>query len=330
MTRDAVNGRNGSGARSGARTLDLLAAPLTAPILRALGEGPKRQAELRHEVGLPAQTTLRTQLKKLSEPGAVVKRRRNRFPGVLEYELSDAGRDLLPVTGTLDRWLDRAPEGPGELGSPPARAAVKALTEGWSTAMLRALAAQPLTLTELDDLIAALNYPSVERRLAAMRVAGLVEAREGGGRGTPYEVTAWARGGVAPVAAAVRWELRHAPAETAPVGKLDVETAFLLVADLLSLPTGMSGRCRLTVELPRENGNMRTGILLSIRGGRLTVTTTKLEQHVDTWVTGPLRAWLSAAIDGDLAHLTLGGEGPLARSLLGALHSSLFPLATRD
>ncbi len=43
--------------------------------------------------------------------------------------------------------------------------------------MLRALAAGSLSLTELDRLIGALSYPSLERRLVAMRLAGLVGAR---------------------------------------------------------------------------------------------------------------------------------------------------------
>ncbi|HXS47363.1 MAG TPA: winged helix-turn-helix transcriptional regulator, partial [Solirubrobacterales bacterium] len=147
-----VNG-SGNGARSGAQTLALLASPLNILILRALSEGPKRQTELRRVAGAPAQTTLRAHLQGLSEIDAIVKSRRNRFPGVLEFELTEAGRDLLSVTTALGRWLRCAPEGPLELGSDAAKAAVKALADGWSTTMLRALAAGPLSLTELDHII---------------------------------------------------------------------------------------------------------------------------------------------------------------------------------
>ena len=43
--------------------------------------------------------------------------------------------------------------------------------------MMRALAARPLSLTELDSLISDLSYPALERRLSSMRIAGLVEAQ---------------------------------------------------------------------------------------------------------------------------------------------------------
>lgn len=209
MTGDAVNqARNGSGARSAARTLNLLAAPLVSQILQALRDGSKQQAQLRRELGQPPPTTLRAQLKKLVEAGAVEKRRRNRFPGTLEYALSEAGRDLLTAVDALEAWLRESPTGPLELGGGPAKAAVKALADSWETAILRTLADGPLTLTQLDDAIAGLNYPSVERRLAAMRVTCLVEAREGNGRGTPYALTEWARESIGPIAAASCWKRR--------------------------------------------------------------------------------------------------------------------------
>jgi DNA-binding HxlR family transcriptional regulator len=206
---NSVTGRDGSGARAGARTLNMLAAPLNAQILRALRDGPKQQADLRREAGYPAQTTLRAQLKGLVAAAVIEKRRRNRFPGTLQYELSDPGRDLLTVAETLEAWLAKSPTGQLELGSGAAKAAVKALAEGWAAGMLQALVDAPLTLTELDRSIDELNYPSIERRLAAMRLAGLVEALAGDTRGTPHAPTGWARESMGPIAAAIRWEQRQ-------------------------------------------------------------------------------------------------------------------------
>lgn len=245
MTANTVNGGE-NGARSGAQTLVLLAVPLNVPILRALAERPKQQLELRQETGSPAQTTLRAQLKRLNEIAAIEKHRRNRFPGVLEYELSAAGRDLLFVADTVERWLERASEGPLPLGGSAAKAAVKAFAGGWSTTMLRALAASPLSLTELDRVIPSLSYPSLsypslERRLAALRLAGQVEAQESNGRGTPYAVSAWTREGVGPLTAAARWERRHMPRNSSPIGRIDAEAVFLLAVPLLSLSEDVSG-----------------------------------------------------------------------------------------
>lgn len=324
---NTVTGRNESGERAGARTLNLLAAPLTAQILRSLRDGPKQQADLRRETGHPAQSTLRTQLKKLCDTSAVDKRRRNRFPGVIEYELSEVGQDLLAVIEVLEHWLDRAPQGSMKLGQGPAKAAVKALTEAWSTTMLRALVAKPLTLTELDRVLPSINYPSLERRLAAMRLASLVEAHEGDGRGTPYGVTEWARQGVAPLITSARWERCHSPTETTPIAQLDIEAIFLLAANLIATPAGASGSCRLAVQLRGHRSPLHAGLLVTVRDGSVTSRTTSLEDYADAWVSGSLSAWLAAIVDHDLSGLELGGDGILARDLIDGLHGALSCLA---
>jgi DNA-binding HxlR family transcriptional regulator len=199
----ATSSVNGSeiGARSGAQTLVLLAAPLNVSILRALAEGPRQQSELRQAAGSPAQTTLRAQLRHLVEIGAVEMQRRNDFPGALDYELTAAGGGLLDVLLVLEAWLEKA-HPPLTLGGNEAKAAVKALAEGWSTTMLWALAGGPLSLTELDRAIGAVSYPSLERRLSALRLAALVKPAPNRGRGTPYAVTDWLRQAVAPLTAA--------------------------------------------------------------------------------------------------------------------------------
>jgi DNA-binding HxlR family transcriptional regulator len=315
--------------RSGAQALTLLAAPLNVLILQALADSPKRQAELRLIAGSPAQTTLRAQLKRLVEIGALAKHRRNRFPGVLEYDLTAPGRELLFVAATLERWLDRAPDGPLPIGDSAAKAAIKALAEGWSTTMLRALAAGPISLTELDRLIASLSYPSLERRLGAMRLARLVERRAGHGRGTPYAVTGWLRQGMAPITAAVRWERRHIPRAATPIGRIDVEAAFLLAMPLLTLPAELSGSCQMTAEI--SNGRKRlAGVVVDVRESRVASCATQMQGNPEAWVLGSINAWLAAVIDQDTAQLELGGNGGLARALLKGLHGELFVVPKKD
>ena len=323
MTASTVNG-SGNGARSGAQTLLLLAVPLNNIVLRALSDGPMQGGELRRKAGSPAQTTLRAQLKRLGEIGAIEKHRRNRFPGVLEYELTAAGRDLLFVVDVLERWLGQAPGRPLPLEDSASKAAIKALAEGWSTTMLRALAAGPLSLTELDRVIGSLSYPSLERRLGAMRLTGQIEARAGKGRGTPYAVTPWLRQGVAPLVAAARWERGHLRAKTASVGSLDVEAAFLLSVPLIRLPRDLSGACRIAVEIANGEGRSLTGVRVEVDGGRVTACTTNLQGHSDAWALGSPAAWFSAVIEDDTDRLELGGDWPLVRALLNSLHSALF------
>jgi DNA-binding HxlR family transcriptional regulator len=302
----------------------LLATPLSVQILRALSGGPKQQAELRREAGSPAQTTLRAQLKRLAELGAIEKHRRNHFPGVLEYELTEAGRELLFVAATLEAWLGGAGEGALPLDSSAAKAATRALTEGWSSTMLRALAARPLSLTELDRLIGSLSYPSLERRLAAMRLAGLIEAQPGNGRGRPYAVTEWLRRGIAPIAAAARWERRYLVRSTAPIGRLDAETAFLLAVPLLRLPSGASGSCRIATEMPNGKTRRLVGVVVDVEKGRVASCAAELSGKPDAWVLGSPAAWLNALIEQDADRLELGGDRDLASAVIGGLHNALF------
>ncbi len=322
-----VNG-SGNGARSGAQTLFLLVTPLSALILRALTAEPKQQAELQRETGSPAQTTLRAQLKKLVEIGAIDKQRRNRFPGVLEYELTASGRGLLSVADALDHWLGQAPEAPLQLENGAAKAAIKALANGWSTTMLRALATSPRSLTELDRVIGSLSYPSLERRLAAMRLTGQVEARKSDGPGTPYAVTDWVRKGVGPLAAGARWERRHIPHQTAPIGRIDAEAIFLLTAPLLNLAGNVSGSCRMAVEIPDSDGQRLAGVVVGVENGRIESCTSRLQGSPDAWALGSPTAWLEAIVDADTDRIEHGGDGHLARALLDCLHRALFgPIA---
>ncbi|HEX6689474.1 MAG TPA: winged helix-turn-helix transcriptional regulator [Solirubrobacterales bacterium] len=329
MTGNTVNG-SGNRVRSGAQTLVLLASPLSGLILRALSEGARSQADLRRETGAPAQTTLRSQLKRLAAMGTIEKHRRNRFPGVLEYDLTASGRDLLFVVDALERWLERAPHGPLLLNSSAGSAAIATLADGWSTTMLRVLASGPLSLTELDRIIGSLSYPSLERRLAAMRLAGQIEARSGNGRSTPYAVTDQLREAVAPLAAAARWERRHRPHTTAPVGRLDVEAIFLLAVPLVRLPQGLSGTCWIAAEIPSGKGSRAAGITVQVDNGEIGSYSTDPEQHPTAWALGPPAAWLSALIECDAADLELGGDRRLARALSDGLHRALFGASIGD
>lgn len=319
-----VNG-SGNGARSGAQTLLLLATPLSSAILQALAGGVKQQVELRSATGAPAQTTLRAQLRRLVEIGAIEKHRRNRFPGVLEYELTTAGHDLVFVADTLKRWLALAPDGPLSFDSSAAKTAIKALAEGWSTTMMRALAASPLSLTELDGVIPSMSYPALERRLSALRHAGLVEASPISANGTPYAATSWLCLGTAPLMAATRWERRHAAALSPPVGSLDMEATFMLAMRMLRPSHQMSGSCRLAAELSRRVGRPRlAGVVLTLHDGRVESCSASLEGNFDAWALGPTSIWLDAVIEGRAADLELGGDRSLARALVDGFHEALF------
>ena len=213
----------------------MLSTPINVYVLQALAEGPRSLVDLRRHAGSPPQTTMRGHLRTLAKTEVVVRRRQNDFPGSLDFELTPTGEELWLVAKVLRVWLRNAPEEPLALGSSAAKSAVKALVEGWGTSMVRALAARPLSLTELNGLINGLSYPSLERRLGAMRLAGQIQRTPGRGRGTPYAVTDWLRRAIGPLGVAARWERMHAPEATAPIRRLDAEAAFLLAIPLVRL-----------------------------------------------------------------------------------------------
>lgn len=328
MTATGVNG-NGETARSGARALSLLVSPLNGTVLQKLADGSKRLVDLRRETGSPAQTTLRAHLRELEAARAIEKRRRDRFPGVLEYELTASGKDLLFVVAAVEQWLTEAPSGPLDFGGTDGKAAIKSLIEAWSSTMLRALAARPLSLTELDRIITSLSYPSLERRLGAMRLTGQVEACEADGKGTPYAPTAWLRRGIAPLAAAAQWERRHLPTDSVAITRIDVEAALLLVLPLLDLPGDVTGSCRLGVEMSDGRGRRLVGAMAHIEDGELDGCSVRLDRDADAWVTGPTNAWLRGVIEEDTDGLELGGDQRLARALVEGLHLVLFGDAAR-
>jgi DNA-binding HxlR family transcriptional regulator len=280
--------------------------------------------DLRRAAGSPPQTTMRGHLRALTEAGILERRRQNAFPGSVDLELGRPGRDLMAVAGTLQHWLAMSPEGPLELGAPASKSSIKALVEAWSTGVVRALAARPSSLTELSSIITQLSYPSLERRLGSMRLAGQIEPCPGSGRGTPYKVTDWLRRAVAPLAAAVRWERQYLPDDTAPIAKIDIESAFLLTVPLLSVPSEHSGSCRLAVESPNGNGKSRlAGVMVRVDDGRIVSCVSRLEGDAEAWASGSAAAWLRAVTEDDPDQLELGGDCSMASSMLGGLHSAL-------
>lgn len=308
--------------RAGGRILALLAVPLNGLILRALGREPMRLAELRSELGGPAQTTLRGHLRKLAEVGAIAKEGGG-MPYSVENELTGAGRDLLEVTEAVTAWLERAPNGPIPLGSVGAKGAIKALAGGWGSTMLRAFSARPLSLTQLDRLIADLSYPSLERRLSAMRVTGLVGPGPSDGERTPYVITRWAREGAGPLAAAARFECTHIAAETASLRAIDLEAAFLLATPIALLSAGVDGTCQLAAHT--GNGRRKlAGVRVSVDRGQVVECISQLESRPRNWAVAPAAAWLDALVLRDADRLRIGGDGELASELVHGIHDALF------
>lgn len=297
--------------RAGEQALSLIADPLTVGLLEALADEPRSLLELLRATGLPPKTTARARLRTLAEVEILSKGGQNGPAGTLDYELTDPGRELLDVAAAGREWLAAGPEGSMDLDSVPGKSAIKALVEAWSTGMLRVLAARPLSLTELDRALPGVSYPSLERRLTALRLTGLVVQRPGPTRGSPHVVTDWMRRAIAPLAIAARWERRHLRDMASPVTNRDVEAAFLLAVPLLDLPADSSGSFRLTVEVPAVDGRGLAGVFVAVEAGRIVSCSSRLEGRADAWASGPISVWLRATIESDPEALETGGDRSL-------------------
>ncbi len=311
-------------ARAGTQALRLLATPVDFHVLRVLAGGPHTLMDLRRETGSPPQTTIRGHLRGLAATDVVTRRQLNAFPGSVDFELLAPGEELWQVAEVLTSWLRAAPDRPLAPGSKAAQSAVKALVEGWETNMVRALAARPLSLTELSRLIGGVSYPSLERRLGALALAGLIERVPEPGRRSPYAASEWLRRAIGPLVTAVRWERRNVSAEAPPIKRLDAETMFLLTLPLLELPADLSGSCRLMVEFKTAKGPALAGVSADVRAGRIVSCATGASGQADAWVSGATGAWLRAMAAQELEGLEVGGDGQLARAVLSGIHDALF------
>lgn len=299
----------------------MLATPLNLLILRALLERPMRLAELRAATGLPAQTTLRGHLASLNEIGLVDKRPTQQMPYAVENELTPMGQQLLKVADVLESWLNTAPAGPIALESGAAKGVIKAFVDGWGSTIMRGLAWEPMSLTELDRRIPDLSYPALERRLASMRMAGLIEARPSHGVGTPYTVTDWARRGVVPLAAAGNCELLYMR-DRPPITQVDIEAAFMLATPLVGMPMDVAGACQLGVEV--DSATPPAGVTVLIERGRIVACDSGVDNSTgQPFAIGPAAKWFSAIVDGKIEDLRFGGGPQLAEGLVRGLHSAL-------
>lgn len=304
--------------RAGAHGLSLLADPLDAQVFRALEDGPLALIDLRREAGLPPQTTLRKHLKALGGEGLLVRTQSFEFPRAVTYELSPAGRDLCAAARSVEAWLAASPSGSLPLGDPTTKHALKSLTDAWTTKMLRALVARPLSLTELDRILAGVDYPTLERRLTAMRLVGLVEAARRTPRNAPYRVTRWLREAVGPLIASASWEKQHRDPDTAALDRMDLETILLLAIPLVRIPPSFGGVCHLRVQLQGDEGS-ETGVAVAVERGR-PISCNPLRGAVPTAVAvGSRDAWLGALSGGCDVTINLKGDRALAHAMLTGL-----------
>ncbi len=234
-----------------------------------------------------------------------------------------AGHELLFVAFVLERWLNNCPEGSIELG-PEAGPPLSALLSGWSSTVMHALAAKPLTVAEATEAVGTLSYDVVEERIEDMENEGQLEALDGEDGEERFAVTEWLREGIAPLAAAARMEHRFPPGDTAPISALDVEATFLLTLPLLELPEELSGSCSLAVELDESVVPSPAGVTVQVEEGQIASYEVGLDGKADSWAAASAGDWLDTVIEPEAKLVRSGGERRLPHRLLYELHQTLF------
>lgn len=307
MTASSVNEWE-AGARTGSRTLEMLASSISGQILRSLDNGPMGLDELGDGLGSTIELS-------------------GRETDRLEARITPTGREMLFVSDILEDWLTQAPSGLLPFGGDGATEAIEALADSWSSTMLHSLAEGPRSLGELGGASEDVGYQWTGRCLDAMRLSGQVEARRSHGDGAAYSVTDWLRHGVAPIVAAARMEHRHL-AGSPDVMPLDVEAAFMLSVPLLRLPVDLSGTCRLALELDGAISEQPAGVMVRVEEGRIVACTPSLQGSPDAGATGDLDTWFDSVIGAEDEDMELGGDNSLARALVYDLHRVLFGSAT--
>jgi DNA-binding HxlR family transcriptional regulator len=315
--------------QAGISALSLLATSNGFAILSMLEEGPRSLTDLRALLGFPPPTTIRGHVRSLVAEGVVEKRRHPGFPGSVDYRLTAAGSDLMATSERVNAWLAECPLGPIALGDRAAKRAIRALSDGWWTGIVHALASRPLCLTELDGLLAGLSYPALERRLSSMRRLGLlapVPREQGRAR---FEIGDWLRAAVAPLIEAILWEHRWLH-DRAPIARRDVEAVLLLILPALRLGNEASGACRLSVRTGEEDPAPGAGLVAVVREGSVAVVEIRDEDGADAWASGSSSAWLTAVTESEPANLARGGKTGLVNELVAGLHQELFGGIARD
>ena len=310
--------------RAGSLALSLLAVPLNAAILEALAKGSKSLVALRRLGDAPPTTTMRKHLQTLARAGVVEPRGRDGFTNSASFGLTPAGQELLEVAAVLKGWLAAAPGRELEFGSVDAAGAIATLVDGWSTGIVRLLAARPLSAAELDRIVKSRDLAWLERRLRAMSLAGLTDPSPGADGQEHHQPTRWLRQAIAPLAAAAQWERKTGLEGATPISRLDVEAAFLLSTPLVQLSPQIEGSCRLVVEVHPGADSRHAGAVVTVERGRVALCTTRIHGQVDSWVAGAPSSWLHAVIDGEPECLESGGSDRLSAAVLQGLHVALF------
>jgi DNA-binding HxlR family transcriptional regulator len=189
---------------AGLSTLRLLAKPWAVDLLDELIAGPRQPLELERRLPHLTHAGLMRLLGDLLAAGALARKRMTTVPPRAYYELTDAGRALLPIREGAEHWELRW----SSLAHPgsPGTWTLHLLADSSTRALLQVLsAAAPLRPIELDQRLPGLGRSATRRRLGHLLANGLLSRKHIEGE-VRYELTEAARRLDQITTLAARWE----------------------------------------------------------------------------------------------------------------------------
>jgi len=184
--------------------------------------------------------------------------------------------------------------------------------------ILRALSERGLTCTELERRLPGRTRSTLERRLGALRHAGLIHSRHmADQREVHHELTVHARKAGTVIVTVARWHWRWTP-EQIPALAADVPGLICLIAPLVRMPVDMEGTCLLHVE-HQPAAPAQAHVHLSVAEGRVTPLPLGSTRPPCARMHAEDAAWVEALCSGDPKGITVEGARALGHAVLAGL-----------
>jgi DNA-binding HxlR family transcriptional regulator len=232
------------------------------------------------------------------------------------YQLTEAGRAILPVADTAVRCQDKWPVQPSSYGAPGAAALSLAGDVALRAAAL-ALAHDRMRVSELAVLLPEVSRTTLKRRLRDAADLSVFESTQEG-RGVWYGLTDAARCLSVLVLRAAGWEWGYGERNRELLTS-DIAGLIYQIAPLARLPESVNGVCVLHEDW---HSTLQSDVYVVARDGRLVALPVGVG-HRDAEAAGSPDGWVRALIANDPSAIAASGDRELVAAIVAGLHDAL-------
>lgn len=297
----------------GLATLRLLAERSSACLLRALADRPLQPSNLEGSLpDLPHSAVMRL-LGELTRAGALARERVSAVPPRTFYNLTAAGRELLPIFEAGERW-ERRWSSLARQGE-PGTWAIGLVADTATRTILLALADGPLRPIEIDRYLPDLARSATRRRLSDLLAHGVL-ARSHQGQHVRYALTPAARrlGLISVLAGRWEWEWSE------PASAGDLPGLLRLLAPAVQLPEPLNGVCRVHID---ARGADPADVYLSAQAGELVALPAAPSDPPNANGHAPPHVWCNALLNRNLSGIATSGNSALMLGVLMSVSAAL-------